>query len=110
MMRKMGTMDREELGLEDWFSPLGPYQLKDKVGMGLACVTLRMSLRKWRYVGHLQWDIMRKGPTDWATLYGYGVLGMGYTIYSRDVIFKQKVCAPQGDHGLENLCGDQNYG
>ena len=35
ILRKMGTMDREELGLEDWFSPLGHYILKDEVRMGV---------------------------------------------------------------------------
>ena len=57
--------------------------MKDEVGMGVACVTMRMYLRKGRYVGNLQWDIMRKFPTEWANLYGAWVLGLGDTIYSR---------------------------
>ena len=52
--------------------------------MGVACVTLRMSLRKGRCVGYLQWYSMRKGPTAWAYLYGLGVLVKGDTIYARD--------------------------
>ena len=42
MLRKMVTMVREELGLEDWFQPLGPYLPKVEVEMGVACITLRM--------------------------------------------------------------------
>ena len=38
--------------------------------MVVACVTLRLSLRKGIYVGHIQWDIMSKSPTAWANLYG----------------------------------------
>ena len=60
MLKNMGTMDREGLTLEDWFPNLGIYHLKDEVGMVVVCVTLRMSLRAGRYVGHLMWDITRK--------------------------------------------------
>ena len=60
MLRKMGMMDREELGLEDWFPRLGTYPLKDEVGMGVAQFTLRMSLSTVRCAGHLQWDSMSK--------------------------------------------------
>ena len=42
MLRKMGMMSRKDLGLEYWFPLLGPYLLKYEVGMGVACVTLRM--------------------------------------------------------------------
>ena len=76
---------------------MGPYLLKDEVGMGVACVTLRMSLRKMRYVGHLQWDSMGKGPTACANIYGAGVLGMGDTIYSRDgKTFTKTACPTRG--------------
>ena len=51
MMRNMGTMSREKMGLEVWFPPLGPYRLKDEVGMRVACVTLRISLRKGYILG-----------------------------------------------------------
>ena len=65
--------------------------------MGLTCVTLRIPLSKGRYVGHLQWDRMRKGPTAWADLYGTGVLEMGDTIYSRDGgKFTETVCPTRG--------------
>ena len=53
MLRKMVTMVRGELGLEDWFPPLGPYLLKEEVAIGVACVTLRISIRIGRYVGNL---------------------------------------------------------
>ena len=92
MLRKMGIMAREDLGLEDWFPPLVTYLLKYDMVIGMACVTLRMSLSKWRYFLHIQWDSMRKGPIEWDNLYGSG---MGR--------FSRKLRAPQGDHGLENL-------
>ena len=60
MMSKMEIMDRKNIGLEDWFPYLGPYPLKDRFGMGVDCVTLRISLRKGRYVGNLQCDRIRK--------------------------------------------------
>ena len=65
MLSKMGMMAREDLGLEYWFPSLGPYPLKDKLVMGVACVTLRMSLSKGRYVGPLYWDSMSKVSTAW---------------------------------------------
>ena len=40
VIRKMGTMSRAEVGLEYWFQPLGTYELKDEVVMGVMCVTL----------------------------------------------------------------------
>ena len=33
---------------------MGAYPLKGEVGIGVACVTLRLSLRKGVYVGHIQ--------------------------------------------------------
>ena len=39
---------------------LGSDTLKDRVGMGVDVMTLNASLRKERYVNHLQWDSMRK--------------------------------------------------
>ena len=54
MLRKIGKMSREEIGLEYWFRSLGAYPLKYEEVIGVACVTLRMSLRKGIYGGHLQ--------------------------------------------------------
>ena len=51
--------------------------------MGVACVTLSILLRKGRYVWHLQWDSMKKGPTDWVDLYASRVMEMGDTVYAR---------------------------
>ena len=42
MLRKTETMSIEEMGLEDWFPPLGLYPLKYEMGMGAAYFTLRM--------------------------------------------------------------------
>ena len=65
--------------------------------MGLACVTLSLSLIKRGYVGHIQWDIMRKSPTEWANIYGYGLLGMGDTIFTRvGKNFTETACLTQG--------------
>ena len=54
MLRKMVKMSREELGLEDWLPPLGPYPVKDEVRIGVVCVTLSISISKGRYIGNLQ--------------------------------------------------------
>ena len=50
MLRKWEVTAREELVLEDWFPLMGPYTINDEVDMGLACVTLRLSLRKGIYI------------------------------------------------------------
>ena len=60
----MGEMAREELGLEYWSPLMGPYPLKDEVGMGVAGVTSRISLRKGIYIAHIQWYRMSKVPTS----------------------------------------------
>ena len=65
--------------------------------MGVACVALRISLRRGRYVGNIQWDSMRKGPTAWVNLYGAGVLVLGDTINYRDgEKLKETVCPTRG--------------
>ena len=94
MVRKMGMMAREELGLGYWFPPLRPYLLKDEVGLGVACTAFSISLSKGMYSDRLQWDSMRKDPTAWANLYGSGVLGMGDTIYARDRKFFTEIACP----------------
>ena len=97
ILSKMVTRAIEELGLEYWFPPLWPYPLKDEVGMVLVCVTLRISLRKGIYGGHLHWGRMSKVPTAWSNIYGYGVLGMRDTIYARDrENFTEIACPTRG--------------
>ena len=65
--------------------------------MGVACVNLSFSFIKGIYVGHIQWDIMRKPPTTWANLYGYGVLVMNDTFFARvDRNFMETACLTQG--------------
>ena len=49
ILRKMGTRSREELGLEYWFPPLGPYSLKVEVIIVVAHVTLIIAFTKRRY-------------------------------------------------------------
>ena len=53
-MRNMGITTNEELWLEGLFPPLGTYILKGEVFMGVACVTLRLSLIKGIYVVYIQ--------------------------------------------------------
>ena len=97
VLRNMGTIAKEELGLKGWFLPLVPYPLKDEVGVGLVCVTLMLSLRKELYVGHLQWDSMRKSLTIWTNIYGAGVLEIGNTIFARvSKNFTDNACPTQG--------------
>ena len=62
---------------------MGTYMLKGEVLMGVACVTLRLSIRKGLYVGHIQWYRMSKSSTEWANLYGSGVLEMEDTILAK---------------------------
>ena len=72
---------------------MDPYMLIDEVGMVISCMTLRLSMSKVRYVVHLQWDIMRKAPTAWESLYAMVTLGMGDTNVSRYIIkFMVTVC------------------
>ena len=66
---------------------MGAYLLKGEVFMGMAFVTLRLYIRKGLYVGHIQWDRMRKSPTEWSNIYGSGVLEMG-------VIGRSLSCSP----------------
>ena len=76
--------------------------------MVVACVTLRISLRKGRYVGNLKWERMRKFPTEWDNLYGDWVLVMGDAIYSRDgEIFTETVCPTRGPWFGKNLPGSK---
>ena len=69
ILKKMGMMTKEKLGLEDSLLPLGTYPLMGEVLMVMECVTLRLYLRKGRYIGHIQWDRMRKSTTAWANIY-----------------------------------------
>ena len=41
VVKKMRKSAREELGLEQWLPLLGPYPLKDEVGISLDCTTMR---------------------------------------------------------------------
>ena len=68
------------------------------MGIGVAGVTLRLSLKKGRYVGHLQWYIISKSPTEWANIYGSGVLGIEDNIFKRvGKKFTEIECLTQGE-------------
>ena len=72
--------------------------------MVVACVTLRLFLRKGVYVGNIPWDSTRKSPTAWANIYGAWVLEMGDTIFAReDKKFTDKTCVLISGRGLESL-------
>ena len=62
---------------------LGWDKLEDRVGMGIAIVTLHSSLYPGRYCRHLQYDLMRKTPT-W-----YGHVHRGGAAYSQLTLFAQ---------------------
>ena len=49
---------------------MGTYMFRGEVFMGVACVTLRLSIRKGINIWHIQWGKMRSAPTEWANLYG----------------------------------------
>ena len=53
MLRKLGLRVKEELGLEDWFPPLGTYPLNNSVGMEVVCVALSVYRIKKIYFGHM---------------------------------------------------------
>ena len=93
----MGMMTRENLGLEYWFPLLGTYPLKDEVGMGVVCITFKMSLRKGRYAEYLQWDSMSKFQKGSDNLYEVWVLVMGDTNYYRSgETFTKTACPTRG--------------
>ena len=97
MVKSLGKAEINELVLDTWLSPMGPFPLVDEVGMSLVCTTLIFSLIKVRHAEHLQWDSMRKAQTDWENIYGEGSLIMGYTIYSRGgKILMHTACTTRG--------------
>ena len=76
----------------------------------VACVTLRLSLRKGVYVGHIQWDRSRKALTEWANIYGAGVLEMGDTNFQGTVKSSLMQLVLLEGHGLKSslydiICG-----
>ena len=72
MVKRLGKVARDELGLDTWLPPMGPLPLVNEVGMSLACTYLLFYLRKGRHDEHLQWDLMRKATTAWANIHGEG--------------------------------------
>ena len=72
MVKRLGKMAGDELGLETWLPPMGPSPIVDELGVGLACTTLIFSLRKGRHTEHLQWDPINKAPTVQTNLYKSG--------------------------------------
>ena len=99
-IRRLRFSAKKYLGLEERLPPLGAYPLKDKVGVGLASMALRMSLIKGIHAGHLKWYITQKGTTSWNNLYGGGFLGMVDTIYARDRRILPQHCVQQGGRVL----------
>ena len=65
ILRNIKGVPLGDLGLEECMPPMGTYPLTYEAGMGIACVTLRLSPSKGRYVGHLQWYRMGKARAVW---------------------------------------------
>lgn len=75
---------RSALTLGPLFPKMGNPDMEDKVGMGIALVTLHSSLRKGKHANHLQWDSMRKTPT-WANHAYEAIVGdEGGSIFASD--------------------------
>lgn len=77
------TASVDLFSISDPLPRMGWGKLEDRVGMGIAIVTLHSSLRPGKYCRHLQYDSMRKTPT-W-----YGHVHRGGTEYSRLTLFAQ---------------------
>ena len=60
------------LPIKDPLPTLGHDEIEDRVGMGVAIMTLNASLRKGKFADHLQWDTMRKIPTWYTNIYEAG--------------------------------------
>jgi hypothetical protein len=72
------------LSIEGLFPPMGNPKLEDRVGMGMAIITLHSSLRRGKYTDTLQWDTMRQTPT-WYTHAHEAFTGGGeVSIFSAD--------------------------
>ena len=63
---------RSVLSVKRLVPTLGSDELKDRVGMGVAVMTLNASLRKGRYANHLQWDSMRKTASAYNNAFEAG--------------------------------------
>ena len=50
----------------------GTFLPRYEVGMGVACSTFMVHLKKGKYTGHLQWDRMSKSPMEWGNMYDVG--------------------------------------
>ena len=63
---------------------LGLFLPRYEVGMGVACSTFMVHLKKSGYTGHLQLDRMRKSPMEWGNMYDAGEDGSQRTIFAND--------------------------
>jgi hypothetical protein len=63
---------------------MGSPVVKDRVGMGIAIVTLQASLRPGLYARHLQYQAMRKTPTWFANAYHAGTAYQSNSLYAKD--------------------------
>ncbi len=73
-----------ELSIAELFPPMGNPEMEDRVGMGMAIITLHSSLRPGRHASHLQWDTMRRTPTWYAHAHEAIVGGDEATIFASD--------------------------
>ena len=69
---------------EDPLPRLGHDDVKDRVGMKCAIMTLNASLRKGKYTGNLQWASMRKTPTWFENVFGAGEMSPELSVFASD--------------------------
>ena len=70
--------------ITDPLPSLGWPRLEDRVGMGIAIVTLQSSLRPGKYCRHLQFDSMCKTPTWYSHMHRGGTEYSRLTLYAQD--------------------------
>ena len=86
----------DALSIKNPMPIIGTDEVKDRVGMGCALMTLNASLRTGKYQDTIQWDSMRKTPT-WFTNANAYEAGEGYgagAIYSSNEKMVYESSAP----------------
>ena len=86
VFKRTHTVGDEVFEMVEGMANLGPFPFIYEVVMGVAFYTLVMSMRKFRYTGHIQWRIVRKVPTAWSNLYEEGECGSLRVNFSKDEI------------------------
>ena len=74
----------EDFDVHELIPPFGSEEVGNRVGMGIAIVTLKASLRPGLYARHLQYETMRKTATWYANLHNAGSAYGVDTLYAKD--------------------------